>query len=78
MLMMKKPKNLEFEPYTQKMCSLFPLYTKFPVYFFGFHSVQQNILMVSKKCMRINAGQRFWNEFLVNHEIKYFIVLKIA
>jgi hypothetical protein len=33
MLMMKKPKNLEFEPCTQKMCSLLPWYTEFPVYF---------------------------------------------
>jgi hypothetical protein len=34
MLMMKKPKNLEFEPVHPKMCSLLPWYTEFPVYYF--------------------------------------------
>jgi hypothetical protein len=37
MLMMKKPKDLEFEPLqpcTQKMCYLLPWYTEFPVYYF--------------------------------------------
>jgi hypothetical protein len=33
MLMMEKTKNLEFEPCTQKMCSLLPWHTKFAVYF---------------------------------------------
>jgi hypothetical protein len=32
MLMMEKTKSLEFEPCTQKMCSLLPWYTEFPVY----------------------------------------------
>jgi hypothetical protein len=33
MLMMKKTKNLEFEPVHPKMCSLLPWYMEFPVYF---------------------------------------------
>jgi hypothetical protein len=34
MLMMKKPKDLVFDQCTQKMCSLLPWYTEFPVYLY--------------------------------------------
>jgi hypothetical protein len=38
MLMMKRPKNLEFEPVHPKnvlLASVVHVYTEFPVYFFG-------------------------------------------
>jgi hypothetical protein len=35
MLMMNKPKNLEFEPVHPKNVLMLPWYTKFPVYLFS-------------------------------------------
>jgi hypothetical protein len=46
MLMMEKPKNLEFaSPCTQKMCSLLPWYTEFPVYLSLYRFFPTNVVI---------------------------------
>jgi hypothetical protein len=78
MLMMKKPKNLE--PCTQKMCSLLPWYTEFPVYSGGCH-INVNSVVNSSGVRRLPTfgtwvfAQQFFCFFFENYWQKFIFML---